>query len=384
MSVYKRPGAATYSYDFQLGGNRFSGDTGETEKRKAEKQQAEIKRQERARIDAAKGKSGANMTFGAAATRYMEEVGLHHAQVDTTLSSLEWLEANIGKRTLLSSIDNEKVAFLVAKRRGEYRKVGSKFAPKRKVSNATVNRTCTEPLRKVLRRAEAKWNAVVQPIDWKGHMLPEPKERVREASQAEEAAFMDELDRGYDDAVAFALLTGCRRMEIVGLTWQRVDFFTRQFTVIGKGGKSRTIPMSDAVFLLLWDQKDHDPVHVFTYEARRTRKLVHEKKQMAIVRGLRYPMTDAGLRTAMRRALGNAKVDDFRFHDLRHTAATRILRNSNLRVVQNLLGHSDPSTTARYAHALSEDIRAAMDAASPTKLPTDEVEYRLNTLKKKG
>src|SRR5690606_37137731 len=88
----------------------------------------------------------------------------------------------------------------------------------------------------------------------------EPKERVREASQAEEAAFMDVLDRGYDDAVAFALLTGCRRMEIVGLTWQRVDFFTRQFTVVGKGGKSRTIPMSDAVFLLLWDQKDHDPV----------------------------------------------------------------------------------------------------------------------------
>jgi hypothetical protein len=35
---------------------------------------------------------------------------------DTTLSSLEWLEANLGKRTLLSSIDNEKVAFLVARR----------------------------------------------------------------------------------------------------------------------------------------------------------------------------------------------------------------------------------------------------------------------------
>jgi site-specific recombinase XerC len=63
-------------------------------------------------------------------------------------------------------------------------------------------------------------------------------------------------------------------------------------------------------------------------------------------------------------------------------ADTRILRNSNLRVVQNLLGHADPSTTARYAHALAEDIRAAMDAANPTKLPTDEVEYRLNSLKK--
>lgn len=384
MSVYKRPGSETYSYDFQLGGNRFSGDTGETEKRKAEKRQSEIKRQERARIEAAKGKTGANMTFGAAATRYMEEVGIHHAQADTTLSSLEWLEANIGKRTLISSIDNDKVALLVAKRRAEFRKVGSRNTPKRKVSPATVNRTCTEPLRKVLRRAADKWNAVVQAIDWTGHMLSEPKERVREASHGEEAAFMDELDRGYDTAVAFALLTGCRRMEIVGLVWQRVDFFNRQFTVIGKGGKSRTIPMSNAVFMLLWDEKDHDPVHVFTYVARRTRKIVHAQRQTSIVRGVRYPMTDAGLRTAMRRALDNAKVEGFRFHDLRHTAATRILRGSNLRVVQNLLGHSDPSTTARYAHALTDDIRAAMDAASPTKLPTDELEFRLNTLKKKG
>lgn len=384
MSVYKRPGASTYTYDFEIGGNRLSGDTGETEKRKAEKRQAEIRRQERVRIDAAKGKSGANMTFGAAATRYMEEVGLHHAQADTTLSSLEWLEANIGKRTMLSSIDDEKVAFLVAKRRGEFRKVGSKIAPKRKVSHATVNRTCTEPLRKVLRRAADKWNAVVKPIDWTGHMLSEPKERVREASLAEEASFMDHLDRGYDAAVAFALLTGCRRMEIVGLTWQRVDFFNRQLTVLGKGAKSRTIPMSDALFMLLWDEKDHDPVHVFTYVARRTRKQIHEMRQTMIVRGVRYPMTDAGLRTAMRRALTAAGVENFRFHDLRHTAATRILRGSNLRVVQNLLGHSDPSTTARYAHALTGDIRAAMDASSPTKLPTDEVEFRLNTLKRKG
>lgn len=384
MSVYKRPGASTYSYDFRLGGNRFSGDTGEAEKRKAEKRQAEIQRQERARLDAAKGKTGANMTFGAAATRYMEEVGLHHANADTTLSSLEWLEANIGKRTLLSTIDNDKVAFLVAKRRGEFRKVGNKNTPKRKVSPATVNRTCTEPLRKVLRRAAEKWNAVVQPIDWTGHMLPEPKERVREASRDEEAAFMDQLDRGYDAAVAFALLTGCRRMEIVGLTWQRVDFFNRQFTVVGKGGRPRIIPMSNAVFTLLWDEKDHDPIHVFTYVARRTRKTVHPQKPTSIIRGLRYPMTDAGLRTAMRRALGSAKVEDFRFHDLRHTAATRILRGSNLRVVQNLLGHSDPATTARYAHALADDIRAAMDATSPTRLPTDELEHRLNSLKRKG
>lgn len=317
------------------------------------------------------------MTFGAACTRYFDEVGEHHVQGDTTLSSLEWLEANIGKRTLVSSITEERVSFLVAKRRQEFRKVGnSKTTPKR-VSNATVNRTCTEPLRKVLRRASEKWGCVVQPIDWSSHMLPEPKERVREASVDEEALVMDRLDRGYDDAVLFAVLTGCRRMEIVGLTWQQVDFFTRQFTVTGKSKKLRTIPMSSAVFELLWSMKDHDPEWVFTYEAART------DKSRKIHRGVRYPMTDAGLRTAMRRAVAGAGIAHLRFHDLRHTAATRILRKSNLRVVQNLLGHADPATTAKYAHALTEDIRAAMDAVSPTNIPTDEVEYRLKSLAKK-
>lgn len=378
MSVYKRPGATTYTYDFELGGRRFSGDTGEAEKRKAERRQEEVRRQERARLDAAKGKSGANMTFGAACTRYMEEVGEHHVQALTTLASLEWLEANIGKRTLLSAVSEERVAFLVAKRRQDMRRVGNAKTAAKKVSNATVNRTCTEPLRKVLRRASEKWGCVVQPIDWASHMLPEPKERVREASVEEEALVMEQLERGFEDAVLFAVLTGCRRMEIVGLVWQRVDFFTRQFTVIGKGNKLRTIPMSVAVFDLLWSLKDHDPVYVFTYVAART------DKRKNIWRGVRYPMTDAGLRTAMRRAVAGAGVQDLRFHDLRHTAATRILRKSNLRVVQNLLGHSDPSTTAKYAHALSEDIRAAMDAASPTNIPTDELEFRLKSLEKKG
>lgn len=378
MSVYKRPGASTYTYDFQLGGRRFSGDTGEAEKRKAEKHQEQIKRQERARLESAKGKSGPNMTFGAACTRYMEEVGIYHVNAETTLSSLEWLEATLGKRTLVSAIDEERVAFAVAKRRAEHRRVGNGSTPAKLVSNATVNRTCTEPLRKVLRRAGEKWKCVVQPIDWTSHMLPEPKERVREASVDEESLVMDRLDRGYENAVLFAVLTGCRRMEIVGLTWQSVDFFTRQFTVTGKGGRARLVPMSAAVFDLLWSIKDHDPVWVFTYEAARTDK--HKR----IYRGVRYPMTDAGLRTAMRRAVAGAGVDNLRFHDLRHTAATRILRKSNLRVVQNLLGHAEPSTTAKYAHAMVEDIRAAMDAASPTNIPTDEVEYRLKSLEKKG
>lgn len=378
MSVYKRKGSETFRYDFEVAGDRFIGDTGETDKRKAQAAEKRERAKVKARYEAAKGNVGVRMTFGAACVRYMEEVGEHHVNNLTTLASLEWLERNIGSKTLVADIDENIIAFIVAKRRKEFRRVGTAATPKRLVGNATVNRTCTEPLRKVLRRASTKWGCTVQQIAWAEHMLPEPKERVREATPDEEGLVMDHLDRGYENAVLFAVLTGCRRMEIVGLTWQSVDFFNRVFTATGKFGKERVIPMSSAVFDLLWSIKDHDPQWVFTYEAART------DKRKGLFRGVRYPMTDMGLRTAMRRAVAGAKVQNLRFHDLRHTAATRILRKSNLRVVQNLLGHADPATTAKYAHAQVEDIRAAMDADRPAAIPADEIAYRLNSMKNKG
>lgn len=76
-------------------------------------------------------------------------------------------------------------------------------------------------------------------------------------------------------------------------------------------------------------------------------------------------MTESGLKSEMRRAVPRAGVENFRFHDTRHTAATRVLRKSKMRVAQILLGHKDIKTTTKYAHALAEDVRAALEAASP-------------------
>jgi integrase len=61
------------------------------------------------------------------------------------------------------------------------------------------------------------------------------------------------------------------------------------------------------------------------------------------------------LKTAWRRYKKHAGVENFRFHDTRHTAATRTLRACNLKVVQELLGREDIATTAKYAHAMIED-----------------------------
>ncbi|TIN66413.1 MAG: site-specific integrase, partial [Mesorhizobium sp.] len=80
-------------------------------------------------------------------------------------------------------------------------------------------------------------------------------------------------------------------------------------------------------------------------------------------------------------------VKNFHFHDTRHTAATRVLRKSNLKVVQQLLGHEDIKTTTKYAHAMMDDVLNALEAASPTKSPTEAGEgydKRLKDLGKAG
>lgn len=321
------------------------------------------------------------MTFEIAALRWYHEVGQHHKNFETTLKVLEWLRQNVGAGTDLRDIDDATVARLVARRRGERvrrKHKDGKFHEGNLVSSATVNRSCTQPLREIILRAKNVWKVSVGDVTFGKHLLKEQKERVREASVEEESAIMNALARGYEDAVRFAFLNGCRRMEILGLEWQHVDFFSRRFTVTGKGGHSRTIPMAQETFDLLWSQKDNHPIKVFTFEAARA------NKKLKLSRGKRYPLTESGLKSAMRRAVPAAGVSNFRFHDTRHTAATRVLRKSNLRVAQRLLGHADIATTTKYAHAQDDDLRAALEAtSSPTRNPTAGTDEEAKTMEGK-
>lgn len=365
MSVYKRPGRETYSYDFQCGGTRYSGDTGRAAKREAEKVEKSVRDKVKEDLRQARATNSEHMTFGQAAKRYWNEIAQHHTNSETSLRSLGWLQEKIGAATFLHNIGDETVARLVAQRRTETRHNVTDKGTGR-VSNGTVNRTVTQPLRHMLNRARRVWKALVADVQWSQHMLKEPKERIREASTREEDAIQGKLARGYDVAVAFAFASGCRRMEILGLRWEHVDFDGARFIVTGKGDKTRTLPLTPRLRQILEECRGYHESHVFTYSSLRT------DKRKGLVRGKRYPLTEAGLKTAFRRAVPKAGVIDFRFHDTRHTMATRTLRKSNIRVVQQMLGHEDVATTAKYAHAVMSDLAAAMDAATPTETPTKE------------
>lgn len=366
MSVFKRPGQQTYSYDFRYRGNRFSGSTERTTRRDAERFEEEVRRAARA----ASADRDKPMSFGVASTLWWEEKGQHLANSSDAERSIAWLQQQIGRSTMIADISDATVAAAVARRRGEYvssqRISGRKYkhpAQRRLVSPATVNRSVVEPLRAILRRARRTWKQRVQDIEWKDHFLKESQERIREAAPEEEGRLRAAMRDDYEPALRFAMLTGCRRAEIVGLEWSRVDFFNDEFTVIGKGDRSRVIPMTAETRSLLWSLKDHHATSVFTYLCRRPRK--------AQRKGTRYPITMEGFKTEWRRTLGRASVKDFRFHDSRHTAATRLVRaTGNLKLAQQLLGHSEIATTARYAHVTKEDLRAGLAASNATEIAT--------------
>jgi integrase len=356
LSVYKPAKSPFYAYDFQISQVRFTGSTGSTGKRDAETFEKQRKIEARIEVAALTAQENAPLNFATAAARYYLQVG-QHLRGDGPSNcqwSLNWLENEIGSGTRLAAIDDALVAKLVGIRRGEG------------VKPATVNRSATEPLRKILNRARDMWGQKIVKINWKHHMLSEPKERVREMSHSEEKSLFEMLRADYQPVVRFAMQSGCRLCEIgpgkefPGLRWKDVDWSGRKITVLGKGRVLGTIPISPGIRELLFPLRGNHGEFVFSYIAQKTRD--------GRVKGKSYPMTREGLKTEWRRAKLDAKLLDYRFHDNRHTAATGILRaTGNLKAVQKLLRHTDVSTTAKYAHALIDDVRDAMEAGEKSR-----------------
>jgi integrase len=360
MGVHKRDGSPFWQYKFKIRGIAYRGTTQTTNEREARRIE---QRERKAILEKVKSTSarGAPLTFGDACALYWDQVGQFHKGegAGNTLWSLNWLTDKIGAGRRLADIDNRLVASITAQRRGERGRHGQALAA------ATVNRSVIEPLRKVLMRAR-KLGAGVAEIEWRMHLLKEPDERVRELTAAEEAQVFNEVREDYAPLIEFALLTGCRLAECVGLVWSDVDFGARLITIRGKGGRVDRIAMPPAVRDVLFPLQQHHPKHVFTYEAQRT----HDRAE----RGERRPITASGVKTLWRRLRARIELAGYRWHDHRHTAATRLLRVSNLKVVQKTLRHASIETTMRYAHVQNDEIEAAMQRAAEARTapPTAE------------
>lgn len=362
MAVRKpRPTSKTWWTKFRVGGRAVEIDTSEADKRAAQRVEDQLKAEMKVahkagkRVVIAEAPAAAPaLTFGAAVSEYIERVvSLHESQMHrcNTGWSLEWLVREIGAESPLFQIDNRLVSDVVARRRGERGRHGQLL------SKTTINRSVTEPLRKVLRHA-ARLNELSLKIDWNLHLLDEPEEIVRELQTGEEERLFaaDAMRADYKPALRIALLLGLRAGEILRMTWADVDFGNRRIKVYAKR-KTRFVPIIPEVREVLFPLQAHHPHFVFTYEAKRSRD--------GRKRGERLPLTVSGFNTAWRRIRAKAGIENFRRHDLRHTTGTRVMRQSrNPKTVQRLLGHNQIETTMRYAHVYDEDVFEAVAAAA--------------------
>ncbi|MDX2370849.1 MAG: site-specific integrase [Colwellia sp.] len=150
------------------------------------------------------------------------------------------------------------------------------------------------------------------------------------------------------DLVVMLLDIGARYSEIAELTWQQIDLKNK--TILLKRSKTNNeavLYMSNRVYQVLKSRND---------------KRVHQKWIFTDKSG-QNPRKHSTI--AIRRAIANAGIEDFRVHDFRHTCASRLVQNGmTIQEVGHILGHSPASSvmTMRYAHLEKNQVAEKMKA----------------------
>jgi len=145
--------------------------------------------------------------------------------------------------------------------------------------------------------------------------------------------------------------SGMRVSELVGLNVESVDPFSNSAKVEGKGKKERLVPLGDKAVKAIRDYLDC--------------RLQHNRALFLNKNGTR--LTDRSVRNIINKRLLEASLQlHISPHMLRHSFATHLLdRGADLRSVQELLGHSNLSTTQIYTHVTTERLKKVYDQAHP-------------------
>lgn len=155
--------------------------------------------------------------------------------------------------------------------------------------------------------------------------------------------FVDHLE----PMIVLSLNTGLRRGEVFNLVWADVDLPARRLTVQGAGAKSGSTR--------------HVDLNRIAVDA------LTKWKEQGSGNGRVFPSSNGGrldnVSTAWKALLKAAVIKGFRWHDMRHDFASKLVqRGVDLAVVRELLGHSDIALTLRYSHLRPQDRRRAVDA----------------------
>jgi integrase len=184
----------------------------------------------------------------------------------------------------------------------------------------------------------------------------EPEGRVRWLQQSEAFSLITEAEKNsraphLANFIRLALNTGCRKGELLGLEWSRVDL-KQNFLVFEakhtKTEKRRSIPLNKDARQVIIDRArfraEHCPDSPWVFSHKDGSQILDVKNSFSS-------------------ACKSAGIDNFRIHDLRHTAAAWLVTSGvPLIEVRDILGHQTIQMTERYAHLAPENLRVALSS----------------------
>jgi Site-specific recombinase XerD len=172
------------------------------------------------------------------------------------------------------------------------------------------------------------------------------KGRERRFEGKEEENLLKACPQPFSYVVRFALETAMRREEISLLTWDNVDLENRSVHLpMTKNGESRTVPLSPVAIELLKEVRANNDNSLSVFN-----------------------MSPSAITQAMEKARNKAKIENLRFHDLRHEATSRLFENTDLDLmeIRAITGHKTMQMLARYTHLRTARLADRLAGATRT------------------
>ncbi len=321
MSLYKRKDSSVWWLKITLAGKTIQRSTGTADKIEAQELHDKLKAQlwEQERLGVKPSHS-----WQEAVIRWINETS-DKATHKEDKSKLVWLD------DYLSDLNLDEITLDVIDK--------IRSAKLKEASKATVNRYLAL-VRSILIRARDEWEWIEKAP--KIRLFKENNIRERSLTIEQAKVLLNELPAHQRATVLFALATGLRLSNVVKLEWAQVNLDLKHAWVKGNESKNRkpiAIPLNDVAIEVLRQQLGKHPERVFTY--------------------LGKPFAAANTK-AWKAALERAGIEDFRWHDLRHTWATwQRQAGTPTHELQRLGGWKTAAMVERYAHVAPDNLAHA-------------------------